>query len=248
MTSVPKPLKFLRPHYPELQQLYANWPSTGGAGKSLFADILSVLAMTYSDTGKRETLKYRLQGGSQEEPGTWGYEYVRHLAAEIEDDNTARIESATESEFTLEELRGLALTLVPFLLSHNGEADAVDLLLELESISSIIPQVTEDTYARVCLYMTSCVNLLTPPDDRDMLKTAREIYHKFERYSQALVCSLRLGDADLVKEDLKSPKNASVRIEAIFAETTDAFRNAEHIANSLRIFWRGSSSMSATTK
>ena len=45
--------------------------------KSLFADILSVLAMTYSDTGKRETLKYRLRGGSEEDPGLWGHEYVR---------------------------------------------------------------------------------------------------------------------------------------------------------------------------
>ena len=26
MTSVPKPLKFLRPHYPELQGLYELWP------------------------------------------------------------------------------------------------------------------------------------------------------------------------------------------------------------------------------
>ena len=26
MTSVPKPLKFLHPHYPELQRLYETWP------------------------------------------------------------------------------------------------------------------------------------------------------------------------------------------------------------------------------
>lgn len=77
MTSVPKPLKFLRPHYPELQELYDKWPKSAEEARSLFADILSVLAMTYSDTGKRETLSYRLRGGSKEDPGTWGYEYVR---------------------------------------------------------------------------------------------------------------------------------------------------------------------------
>ena len=33
--------------------------------------------MTYSDTGKRETLSYRLKGGSEEDPGLWGHEYVR---------------------------------------------------------------------------------------------------------------------------------------------------------------------------
>lgn len=209
MTSVPKPLKFLRPHYPELQQLYDNWPSkAGGDAKSLFADILSVLAMTYSDTGKRETLSYRLRGGSKEDPGSWGYEYVRHLAAEIEEDYQARTDEPPNSKFSPEELLELAHTLVPFLLSHNGEADAVDLLLELESIRSIIPFVDDNTYSRVCLYMMSCVNLLVPPDDREFLKCAREIYRKHERYSQAIVCSLRLGDQELVKEDLMTPKNA----------------------------------------
>ena len=28
MTSVPKPLKFLRPHYPDLQALFDTWPSS----------------------------------------------------------------------------------------------------------------------------------------------------------------------------------------------------------------------------
>lgn len=96
MTSVPKPLKFLRPHYAELSTIRDSWPdvptptliatvaSAVGLGseqpavsdKSLFADILSVLAMTYSDSGKRETLSYRLKG-SEEDPGLWGHEYVR---------------------------------------------------------------------------------------------------------------------------------------------------------------------------
>jgi 26S proteasome regulatory subunit N1 len=85
MTSVPKPLKFLRPHFAELQEIQDSWPDPEPgstkpgevADKSLFADILSVLAMTYSDTGKRDTLRYRLKGGSEEDPGVWGHEYVR---------------------------------------------------------------------------------------------------------------------------------------------------------------------------
>jgi len=89
MTSVPKPLKFLHPHYPELQGLYETWPKS--QDKSLFADILSVLAMTYSDTQPRGTLRYRLLAAqllpegstSLSDPGSWGHEYVRHLAAEL---------------------------------------------------------------------------------------------------------------------------------------------------------------------
>lgn len=179
---------------------------------------------------------YRLKGGGSEDPGTWGHEYVRHLAAEIEEEYAVRNEEPVEGEasssskkakYTAEELNELALRLVPFLLSHNGEADAVDLLLELESIHSIIPFVDENTYTRVCLYMTSCVNLLVPPDDREFLKCARSIYRKFEKYSQAIVCSLRLGDTELIKEDLASPKNSSMKRQLAFILARQQFHGAD---------------------
>lgn len=106
MTSVPKPLKFLRPHFAELAILQEKMVETssilasvvaavglGGkevavSDKSLFADILSVLAMTYSDSGKRETLSYRLKGGSEEDPGCWGHEYVRFVLSELRENSS----------------------------------------------------------------------------------------------------------------------------------------------------------------
>ncbi len=71
---------------------------------------------------------------------------------------------------TRDELLSLALELIPFFLTHNAEADAVDLLLELESIESIekfldgnvseeedktvaMRHDREDRYRRVCVYM-----------------------------------------------------------------------------------------------
>ena len=44
MTSVPKPLKFLRPHYATLKATYETAPI--GEAKTLLADVLSLLAMT----------------------------------------------------------------------------------------------------------------------------------------------------------------------------------------------------------
>lgn len=101
----------------------------------------------------------------------------------------------------------LTLRLVPFLLGHNGEIEAVDLLGELESISSIIPFVDSDTYARVCRYMVSCVNLLPPPDDIEFLQTARTIYLKNKRYTEAIVLSLKLQDMGLIQEDFAAATN-----------------------------------------
>ena len=221
MTSVPKPLKFLRPHYPELQALYDALPSKlqDDSTLNLFADVLSVLAMTYSDTGKRDTLHYRLKTTDkkdQEDPGSWGHEYVRHLAAELGEEFSARQEvyaqdpEAEEVFKVPQELLDLALRLVPFFMNHNGEPDAVDLLLELENIEALIPFVDENTHQRVCSYMVACVNLLVPPDDRHFLQTARQIYRKHGRFTEAITLSMRLQDMDLIVEDLQTPSNPLV--------------------------------------
>jgi 26S proteasome regulatory subunit N1 len=157
--------------------------------QSLFADILSVLAMTYSDTEPRGTLRYRLFAASMRpptsplaDPGDWGHEYVRHLAAElgeecslrdqtevpkaVTDAGPAGPESATEdkegeevkpqiplSVGTLEDLHNLALVCAKFLLEHNAEPDAVDLLEELEIVDQIVDLVDANTYSRVAAYM-----------------------------------------------------------------------------------------------
>ncbi|KAH9477972.1 26S proteasome regulatory subunit rpn-1 [Psilocybe cubensis] len=234
MTSVPKPLKFLRPHYPALQELYETWAPS--ADKSLFADILSVLAMTYSDTEPRGTLRYRLLSASQRpsdsplaDPGTWGHEYVRHLAAELGDefavrtqeeldttDGVAKSEPTTQIPGSIEDLRNLAKQCATFLLAHNAEPDAVDLLEEMEIIHEIVELVDENTFGRVCQYMVRCVNLLPPPDDNLFLRTAHAIYVKHHKFPEALSLSIRLGDPDLVREDFNAPANPVMKRQLAF--------------------------------
>lgn len=105
--------------------------------------------MTYAEEGQRESLRYRFIGSTEEDIGSWGHEYVRHLSAEIMQEYEAR----TEKEESTDDLVKLALQIVPFFLKHNAEADAVDLLLELESIEELPQFVDKNTYERVCLYM-----------------------------------------------------------------------------------------------
>ncbi|KAI0293986.1 26S proteasome regulatory complex non-ATPase subcomplex Rpn1 subunit [Russula brevipes] len=245
MTSVPKPLKFLRPHYPELQDLYELWSPS--EGKSLFADILSVLAMTYSDTEPRGTLRYRLLAASLRpptsplaDPGDWGHEYVRHLAAELGEEYSLReqteVPKATpevgttgpDSEAddkdgetdkpqvplsvgTLEDLHDLALVCAKFLLEHNAEPDAVDLLEELEVVDRIVNLVDANTYSRVAAYMIACVNLLPPQDDVAFLRTAHMIYEKHQRFPEALSLAIRLNDSELIRKDFHAPGNPQMK-------------------------------------
>jgi 26S proteasome regulatory subunit N1 len=197
MTAVPKPLKFLRPHYDELAALYEKWPA--GADRDSLADMLSVLGMTYGDEEKLETLKYRLMTKS-DDLGSWGHEYIRHLALEIGQEYQNRL--AEEKE--VQDLTELALSLIPYFLSHNAEADAVDLLSELEMIEELPKFLDEDTFARTCLYMVSMVNLLTYPEDHQFLKTAHDIYIKYNKLAQAMVIAIRLNDLELIRQDLDS--------------------------------------------
>ncbi|KAG8688769.1 proteasome regulatory particle base subunit, partial [Ceratobasidium sp. 423] len=229
MTSVPKPLKFLRPLYPELQELHEKWPASDN--KNLFADILSVLAMTYSDTQPRGTLKYRLASTAASktpsDPGSWGHEYIRHLAAELGAEYLLRTGTGgepgqerlpgKEGEEGIEELRELGLTCAKFLLKHNAEADAVDLLLELECIDRIASLVDANTFARVCLYMVSCVNLLPPPDDLAFLRTAHEIYINHSKFPEALALAIRIGEPELIIKDFKAPGNPILQAGALLA-------------------------------
>ena len=209
MTAVPKPLKFLRPHYDELTALYNKWPA--GPDRDSLADMLSVLGMTYGDEEKLETLKYRLLSKS-DDLGSWGHEYIRHLALELGQEYLNRLTDERE----VQDLVELALALVPYFLSHNAEADAVDLLSELEMIEEIPRFLDENNFGRVCLYMVSMVNLLTFPEDHQFLKTAHDIYMKYNKIAQAIVLAIRLNDIELVRQDFHSTQDMALKKQLAF--------------------------------
>ena len=209
MTAVPKPLKYLRPHYDELAALYVKWPT--GPEKNSLADTLSVLGMTYGDEEKLETLKYRLLAKS-DDLGSWGHEYIRHLALEIGQEYQNRLAGEEDSA----DIVDLALSLIPYFVSHNAEADAVDLLSELEMVHEIPRFLDENTFARVCLYMTSMVSLLTYPEDQQFLKTAHDIYVKYNKLAQAMVLAIRLNDIELIRKDFESTGDQALKRQLAF--------------------------------
>ena len=162
--------------------------------------------MTQGDEEKLETLKYRLLAPS-EGLGAWGHEYVRHLALEIGQDYQKRMTDDEDPQ----ELLDLARSLVPYFLSHNAEADAVDILSELERIEEISSYVDENTYPRVCLYMVSMVNLLTYPEDQQFLRTAHDIYKKYNKLPQAMVLAIRLNDIDQIHRDFDATPDIALK-------------------------------------
>lgn len=173
--------------------------------------MLSVLGMTYGDEEKLETLKYRLLT-RWDDLGSWGHEYIRHLALEIGQEYQNRLTDDKD----VQDLVDLALSLIPYFLSHNAEADAVDLLSELEKIEDISRFVDENTYSRVCLYMVSMVNLLTYPEDHQFLRTVHDIYFRYNKLTQAIVIAIRLNDIELIKSDFNSTTDKAIKKQMAF--------------------------------
>jgi 26S proteasome regulatory subunit N1 len=200
MTSVPKPLKFLNPHYSKLIEIHSKM-SVGPISKAL-ADILSVLSMTYASESEFNVLKYRIMG-SQEPIDSWGHEYVRHLAMEVGKDYAKRL----EEEKPTDDLKKISLEMIPFFLSHNAEPDACDLLLELECLGELPKFLDVNTWSRVCLYLVSCVSYVPFPEDVEILKTVRQIYLKFQKIPEALSISMRLNNPEMIKSDFNSCKD-----------------------------------------
>ncbi|KAF6768671.1 hypothetical protein AHF37_06624 [Paragonimus kellicotti] len=203
MTSVPKPLKFMMPHYSRIKKIYENIGDV--STKRLCADVVSVIGMTVTDKPefRFDTLNYRLLG-SGGEIGAWGHEYVRHLTAQIvatwqEKDLSSPVEVADVNVVERDQYVALVHLIIPYLMDHNAESEAIDLCIELEKLSLLEQYTSSLNYQRVCLYLTSCVAYLPNPDNVEVLKCATTLYRKFNDLGNAMRCALRLNDMDLTQ-------------------------------------------------
>jgi 26S proteasome regulatory subunit N1 len=205
MTSVPKPLKFLRPHFSTLKQTFSDWPVSHPLKRSL-ADVLSVLAMTMGSPGERETLRFKLQGNKQD-LSLWGHEYVRALSGEIAAEYAARYEHSAEEEPFIDDLLVLIEDIVPFQMTHNAEADACDLLLETSLLSKLQSGVVDErNFERVCLYLLRSASFVADPDDlHTLLVTAFTLYLQQNKRCDALRVALRMQCDDRVQSLFADP-------------------------------------------
>lgn len=85
MTSVPKPLKYLRSSYASLMNAYGRLKREDVRVR--FAEIMSVLALAGASSESRDCLNFCVKGAVSN-PGEWGHEYVRQLEMEVVDEWT----------------------------------------------------------------------------------------------------------------------------------------------------------------
>ncbi|KAL0478269.1 26S proteasome subunit Rpn1 [Acrasis kona] len=197
VTSVPKSLKFIKPHYDRLKETYAKAPASN---KKNFAQLLSVLAMTLGKEDEREIIKYRLEGGD-EDLQNWGHEYISALAGEVGKEFDHRSLSNPDLKDTdVEDLLELTKKLIPSMIKNNAEPEACDLLLEIERPKLIIDYSEPTNYKRICDYLESVAKYQLTPDDIEIRRIVYDVYTKQNKYIDALRIALLLNDRDLIKE------------------------------------------------
>jgi len=240
MTSVPKPLKFLRPHFAPLKALYGTLKSTETSDKDALgfharlADVLAVLAMTMGKPEERESLNFKLasakdheklvamgaepktDGEGEDNISSWGHEFVRSLAGEIGQEYNQRVIDGADpdTDAPFDDLLKMVHVIVPFNLTHNAEAEAVDLLIEVQRLKFLLEldSIDDKNYQRICLYLMKTANFMSDPDDLvEMYETAYEIFKKQKQYFDALVVALRMERLDDITELLKDCEDPLIK-------------------------------------
>lgn len=75
----------------------------------------------------------------------------RHLAGQVSQEWQETDESNKDMR---ESLLKMTKEIVPYHMDHNAEAEACDLLMEIEKLDLLKNYVDENAYPRVCLYLT----------------------------------------------------------------------------------------------
>ena len=140
--------------------------------------------ITHKRTDERESLNFKLKGtkdydlaislGSttakaENDLGSWGHEFIRSLAGEIGQEYNARVIAGSDpdTDEPFADLLGMVDVIVPFNVSHHAEAEAVDLLIEVQRLKKILEldSIDEGNYRRVCMYLIKTADFMSDPDD-----------------------------------------------------------------------------------
>ncbi|KAK0406710.1 hypothetical protein QR680_018750 [Steinernema hermaphroditum] len=226
MTAVPKPLKFLRTHYPKLKEAFQKMKV--GPVKQRCADIISVIAMVAGDSG--DCINYRLQG-LNEPIQNWGHEYVRHLTMGMPD-----VWKVAANDERRQALLVLVKEIVAYCMKHNAEVDACDLLVEIERLKLLEEFVVEAEYERVCRYLLSLAPLTPAPDNHLLIRSAKDVYMKFGKSFEALRCAIMLNDVPLCRKIFLECKDGLVQKQmAILLGRHQIFLELENMENAEKL-------------
>ena len=167
MTSIPRPLKFIRTHFSEIKEFYEKMvPSSEKEQnyKLMLSDLISVILTVVTEKdeeGKELTILSYVLSGSRKDLTSWGIEYIRSLCSDIGQEYNDRLDKGEPTN----DLLDLVNEFAPYLIKQHCESDAIDLLIDVESINEIKNYINENNYKKICLYLLSISNYSADTDE-----------------------------------------------------------------------------------
>ncbi|CCW67475.1 unnamed protein product [Phytomonas sp. Hart1] len=208
VASVPKPLKYVRTLFPELEQILKDVTQDFALQRRLH-DVLSFVSMTIEhDKGTRPSLAHKLKG-TLDDLAEWGHEYLRFLAGEI----AAEWEELIRKHENINHLSNLVDQITQYMIAHQDEPTCMDLLIEINDVKRILGFVDSSNYKRVANYLSAVSHYLTRPADTEALSTVFNIYTKVGACSDAVVIALKLGSHEKVDFLFKTCTNKALRLQ-----------------------------------
>ncbi|CDJ58774.1 26S proteasome non-ATPase regulatory subunit 2, putative [Eimeria maxima] len=232
MTSVPKPLKFLRPHVDRLVDRYNQLPDkttlkaeckdVTSWGYEYLRNLSGQIAGAFAELQQQEALSGAEQQSTAAETDdsrtaapTDGVEVDGPAGAPQTTNGVAKETAVAETPTTglasvsvplptVEQLLQLVEEIVPYYMQHNAEVDAIDLLTEVERPQSLLPLLDANNYQRVVAYLLSLSNYAASPEEAFRVQmVAFDALMQQQQHFDAMRVALRLGDRALVDKVVK---------------------------------------------
>lgn len=217
MTSIPKPFKFIKPHYGTLVKFHENCNNT--ELENALAEFISVISMSMADPYDSHSLRYLLKlGRSVCDSGdfvSWGQEYLQQLSADLVSQYEKRLVEETRDN---EDLMSITRLIVKNFTDHNMEMNAIDLLMEMDQIDLLKNYVSKDNYKKVYDYLVASSHFSADHDDfLKILEVAYGVAMQFDDFSNSLRVSIKLDDDQKIKDSFEKCVDPVYKKQLAFA-------------------------------
>jgi 26S proteasome regulatory subunit N1 len=163
-------------------------------------DIISAVSIMGDD---EELLRHRISGNIIPLK-EWGHLYVKKLIGCIIDSKL------NKNEVDINETIEVSKSCIDFLFKNNLEFDAIDFLLEIEDISTVLGYVEEHNYKRIILYLEEMASFY------ELYEILNKIYLKMNDYTRYIVHIIDNGYYDDAIEFVENIKEEKIKLQLLY--------------------------------
>jgi len=208
MTSIPKPLKYVRCHYDRLKEEYNKEQSR--ERRALLGNLLSILVLVAKSDDT--SLKYILENNIVDY-NCWGQELIRTLSGEISTEYLKRL----EDDRPIDDLKALTMNTAHYLIENHNENEAIDLLVEVDMIDEVKTYLKEENYKKICEYLLALSNYAAESSElKKILEIVYEIYIKYNQFNDAIRIAIKLNEDIYIKSAFLSCTSYSTQLQMAF--------------------------------